>query len=195
MRLMETSTLRLVSKHDPDIPPYAILSHTWGSDEEEVSFQELQALSATFPQQQQGRHKRHFSHPIAKREGFAKIGDSARLAESPDFKYIWIDTCCIGKTSSAELSEAINSMFQWYRNAAVCYTFLSDVPYELGPDDYTFLTCGNEERLLETSGQPPIMEALRRSKCDVTDIDIDVLKGHIGLEELSVASRYAPFAS
>jgi hypothetical protein len=38
-----------------------------------------------------------------------------------------VDTCCIDKKSSAELSEAINSMFRWYKNAAVCYAYLSDV--------------------------------------------------------------------
>lgn len=39
----------------------------------------------------------------------------------------WIDSCCIDKTSSAELSEAINSMFKWYQKAQVCYAYLSDV--------------------------------------------------------------------
>lgn len=39
---------------------------------------------------------------------------------------MWVDTCCIDKSSSAELSEAINSMFAWYRNAKICYVFLAD---------------------------------------------------------------------
>jgi hypothetical protein len=39
--------------------------------------------------------------------------------------------CCIDKSSSAELSEAINSMFAWYRNAKVCYVYLEDVPHDL----------------------------------------------------------------
>ncbi|KAH8664926.1 hypothetical protein BGZ61DRAFT_499065 [Ilyonectria robusta] len=43
-------------------------------------------------------------------------------------KHIWIDTCCIDKSSSAELSEAINSMFSWYHDSQVCYAYLFDVP-------------------------------------------------------------------
>jgi hypothetical protein len=42
----------------------------------------------------------------------------------------WLDSCCIDKTSSAELSEAINSMYRWYQNAQVCYAYLEDVPAE-----------------------------------------------------------------
>ena len=44
-----------------------------------------------------------------------------------DFQWIWIDSCCIDRTSSAELAEDITSMYQYYRNAAECYAFLSDV--------------------------------------------------------------------
>ena len=38
------------------------------------------------------------------------------------------DLCCIDKTSSAELSEAINSMYRWYQESGVCYAYLADVP-------------------------------------------------------------------
>jgi hypothetical protein len=67
------------------------------------------------------------THPIAQRLGFIKIQDSAKLALSEKLDFIWVDTCCIDKTSSAELSEAINSMFRWYQKAEICYAFLSDV--------------------------------------------------------------------
>ncbi|KAH8898435.1 hypothetical protein GQ53DRAFT_837339 [Thozetella sp. PMI_491] len=66
-------------------------------------------------------------HPATKRPGFIKIQNSAKLASSEGYDFIWVDTCCIDKTSSAELSEAINSMFRWYQQAAVCYAFLNDV--------------------------------------------------------------------
>ncbi|KAK4443506.1 hypothetical protein QBC34DRAFT_211026 [Podospora aff. communis PSN243] len=135
MRLIDTTTLRLVSKNDGDLPNYAILSHTWGSDDDEVSFQDLQDLSSSRVRQPNGP----FAHRISKKPGFAKIKDSARLAKSQGFQYIWIDTCCINKTSSAELSEAINSMFRWYRNAAVCYAFLDDVSCESDPQYREFL--------------------------------------------------------
>ena len=49
------------------------------------------------------------------------------MALNDGWDWIWIDTCCIDKRSSAELSEAINSMYLWYREAQVCYAYLSDV--------------------------------------------------------------------
>lgn len=92
-----------------DIPEYAILSHTWGPDSEEVSFHDL--TNGT------GQAK----------TGYEKIRFCANQADRDDLRYFWIDTCCIDKTNSTELGEAINSMFRWYQNAARCYVFLSDV--------------------------------------------------------------------
>ena len=91
-------------------PPYAILSHTWGG--EEVSFQDMQRID----------------HRVKCKAGYRKIHGSCKLARSNGHRYIWIDTCCIDKSSSAELSEAINAMFRWYRGARVCYVYLADVP-------------------------------------------------------------------
>ncbi|KAM5545994.1 hypothetical protein V8D89_000120 [Ganoderma adspersum] len=62
-----------------------------------------------------------------------KVRDACFIALAQGYKYIWIDSCCIDKTSSAELSEAINSMYFWYREAAVCYAFLADVPFGDNP--------------------------------------------------------------
>ena len=56
-----------------------------------------------------------------------KIERCCALAARQKLSYVWIDTCCIDKSSSAELSEAINSMYQWYRNAECCYVYLSDM--------------------------------------------------------------------
>ncbi|KAK4183720.1 heterokaryon incompatibility protein-domain-containing protein, partial [Podospora australis] len=89
------------------IPDYAILSHTWGSDE--VTFQDFSDIPKRTTQ-----------------EGFQKIQKTCRQAVKDGLQYAWVDTCCIDKTSSAELSEAINSMFQWYRDAAKCYVYLAD---------------------------------------------------------------------
>ncbi len=107
MRLLNTTTLTL-SEFVRDIPPYAILSHTWG--DEEVSHQEIGCAERD------------------KKKGFAKILGCCQLARNDGLEWAWIDTCCIDKTSSAELSEAINSMFVWYRDAHVCYVYLQDVP-------------------------------------------------------------------
>ncbi|KAM5546144.1 hypothetical protein V8D89_000270 [Ganoderma adspersum] len=57
-----------------------------------------------------------------------KIREACKVAREDSHWYIWIDSCCIDKTSSSELSEAINSMYQWYSWADMCFTFLADVP-------------------------------------------------------------------
>jgi len=108
MRLINTSTLELAEFYDSDIPNYAILSHTWGK--EEVSYQEWSNKSSL--------HK----------AGYKKIEDFCKICHQNQFEWAWVDTCCIDKTSSAELSEAINSMYRWYRGR-VCYAYLVDVPH------------------------------------------------------------------
>ena len=89
---------------------YAILSHTWEKGEE-VSFQELSGDPAKY----------------TNKTGYRKIQQACALAAQNGFDYAWVDTCCINKDASAELSEAINSMFRWYEEAAVCYVFLADL--------------------------------------------------------------------
>ena len=71
------------------------------------------------------------------RSGYRKIERCCALAASEGWSYAWIDTCCIDKTSSAELSEAINSMYSWYQNAQVCYVYLADVakPEQMASDE------------------------------------------------------------
>ncbi|KAN0075668.1 HET domain containing protein [Elaphomyces granulatus] len=93
-----------------DIPRYAILSHTWGADTEEVSFKDM--IDGTAKSKVPGYNKIRFCGEQARRDGL---------------QYFWIDTCCIDKSSSTELQEAINSMFRWYRDAAKCYVYLADV--------------------------------------------------------------------
>lgn len=109
MRLLNTSTLALEEFYG-EIPKYAILSHRW--EKQEVSFQAMNAGRA-------GRAYQLLDYENINRSCFQAMDDGLR--------YIWVDTCCIDKTSSTELSEAINSMFLWYRKAEVCYAYLSDV--------------------------------------------------------------------
>src|SRR5467141_5309047 len=99
----------LVRLNSPVIPRYAILSHTWGADTEEVSFKDM--IDGT------GKRK----------TGYNKIRFCGEQAGRDGLEYFWIDTCCIDKSSSAELHEAINSMFRWYRDASKCYVYLADV--------------------------------------------------------------------
>ncbi|KAL9032365.1 MAG: hypothetical protein Q9180_006543 [Flavoplaca navasiana] len=91
---------------------YAILSHRWGP--QEVSFQDMQTFRVTGKPPTEG----HL--------GFEKIKRCCDLARNQQYAYLWIDTCCIDKKSSAELSEAINSMYAWYANSAICYAYMSD---------------------------------------------------------------------
>jgi Heterokaryon incompatibility protein (HET) len=112
MHLINTSTIALKYFTGDVAPKYAILSHTWG--EEEISFQDMSDTDK-----------------IRNRRGYIKIQWACYLARQDGWEYIWIDTCCINKESSAELSEAINSMYTWYGRAQVCYAYLVDVP----PDD------------------------------------------------------------
>jgi hypothetical protein len=112
MRLLNTTTRELETFNGPgqDVPPYAILSHTWG--QEEVLFKDMKPKN----------------HEAAKgKAGYNKIEKVCIQALRDGYGYIWIDTCCIDKSSSAELSEAINSMFEWYRCSNVCYAYLADV--------------------------------------------------------------------
>jgi hypothetical protein len=61
------------------------------------------------------------------KSGYSKIFNACQKAKELSLEHCWIDTCCIDKDSSAELSEAINSMFAWYSDAAVCFAYLEDV--------------------------------------------------------------------
>jgi hypothetical protein len=113
-------TMRLLQRKDGDrysltefvgdaTPRYAILSHTWGPDQEEATFADLEQDACTT------------------KAGYRKLQFCADQAAKDGLRYFWVDTCCIDKSSSAELSEAINSMFAWYRDAAQCYVYLPDV--------------------------------------------------------------------
>ena len=118
MRLLNTNTLGL-EVFVGDVPSYAILSHTWLANE------------ATFEEIKSSRSRAAFDKATVQHDdlfpSYAKIRHSAEFARAHGFDYIWIDTCCIDQSSSAELSEAINSMFAWYRNAEICYAYLADV--------------------------------------------------------------------
>jgi hypothetical protein len=109
MRLLNSRT-RCLEVFAEAVPLYAILSHTW--EEEEVCFRDF--------------NDPNIDHVSMK--GWYKIRMSCEQALHDGLDYVWIDTVCIDRGSSAELSEAINSMFWWYRNSTLCYTYLSDLP-------------------------------------------------------------------
>lgn len=193
MHLLNVETLKLETFYDKQVPKYAILSHTWGVDE--VTFSDIQTPA---------------SPTVTGRAGFDKILKTCNQARIDKYKYAWVDTCCIDKSSSAELTEAINSMFKWYRGAGVCYAFLSDVSKAefdstfsksrwftrgwtlqelIAPDDVVFF-----DRDWQDLGTKRNHHSLISN---ITGINVDVLSGvkrsrspwDDGIEQFSVAQR------
>ncbi|KAF5371565.1 hypothetical protein D9758_003481 [Tetrapyrgos nigripes] len=107
MHLLSTKDFK-VKEFFMDILHYAILSHTW--EQKEVTYQDVQNLNI-----------------MKSKAGFLKVLGACSCVRQYHFDWIWIDLCCINKESSTELSEALNSMYQYYEDAAVCYVYLSDI--------------------------------------------------------------------
>lgn len=147
MRLINVDTMKMEEFFDRDSPLYLILSHTWTA--EEISFQDYMWLQNydeelaegvidELPPKQRARVMAK-AEGLHQRSGYKKVLDLARRTRelfrkhldgfSPYSRhvYVWVDTCCINKESSAELSEAINSMYSWYERADLCVALLSDV--------------------------------------------------------------------
>ncbi|KIW28440.1 uncharacterized protein PV07_08106 [Cladophialophora immunda] len=115
MRLLyfdDHGALRLTDDLHDNVPAYAILSHTWGDDKDEVAFDDLKSES------------------WKNKAGSAKIGFCGEQAKKDKLEHFWVDTCCINKNNQNELSQAITMMFGWYRDAQKCYVYLSGVRAE-----------------------------------------------------------------
>jgi Heterokaryon incompatibility protein (HET) len=179
-----------------EIPGYAILSHTWAADTEEVTYRDL--MDGT------GKDK----------GGYEKIRLCGAQARRHGLQYFWVDTCCIDKSSSAELAEAINSMFRWYSNATKCYVFLADVsntivdsedqshqqvPWELAFRTSRWFTRGWTLQELIAPKSVEFFskdwelignkELLERYVCEITRIPSKALRGGHPLAGFSVAER------
>ena len=141
MRLLDAETLEFEFFNESDLPPYAILSHTWGPDE--VTFEELRRAQKARTRSltrwlQKIRAKSDERRPsstfldirlrgeIETSRGYTKIVKTAEIARQLGYRYFWIDTVCIDKSSSAELQEAINSMYRWYQKSSTCLIYLED---------------------------------------------------------------------
>ncbi len=188
MWLINTSTLTLEHVLQPDACRFAILSHTWEKDE--VSFQDM-----AFP----ARAKQ--------KAGFSKIEWTCKLALLREIKYAWVDTCCINKRSSAELTEAINSMFHWYKISSVCFVFLSDLQPQHENHEWlnrAMLPCRWFTRgwTLQELIAPEVLEfydrdwnfrgtkvSLRAEIADITGIDAAILGDGSLLHTVSIAKR------
>lgn len=193
MRLLHTTTQRLFEKTPEELRKenirYAILSHTWAQDE--VVFEDIV----------------HGTEWTKNPNSLSKVQGACRQARSNGYDYIWIDTCCIDKSSSSELSEAINSMYVWYETAEVCYAYIEDFSYEslgsaekkasfaasrwftrgwtlqelLAPTDFVFFT-----RDWVSLGEK---RAISPFLTEITGIDAAIMTGERSIESASIAKR------
>ncbi|MCJ1292975.1 hypothetical protein MMC34_004528 [Xylographa carneopallida] len=141
------------------------------------------------------------------KKGFQKIQMCCHKAKTTGLEYVWVDTCCIDKTSSSELQEAINSMFQWYRNAVICYAYLFDVQIDSDntlsssqsfQDSVWFKRGWTLQELLAPTEMVFYGEGwhelgdkhlLKHELSAATGISLSVLEGKIELQDISIAER------
>ncbi|KAI6110359.1 heterokaryon incompatibility protein-domain-containing protein, partial [Pisolithus thermaeus] len=128
--------IEVLKRHNDKSTSYAILSHRWGT---EVTYDEITGLTAMKPRKRDS---------VRERDDYQKIIKSCEQAKQDGYKWMWIDTCCIDKRSSAELSEAINSMYRRYRNAQKCYVYLNDVVESIFPTEQDFSRFGKSNVVL-----------------------------------------------
>ncbi|KAJ3460799.1 hypothetical protein MRS44_011666 [Fusarium solani] len=184
MRLINTETLDIESFAGPEFPRYAILSHTWTDDE------------PTLADAQGGLLGR------SSNSGCRKVRDFCRLARQDGFSFAWVDTCCIDKTSSSELTESINSMFQWYASADTCYVYLGDLESDASSDAMASCRWFTRGWTLQELIAPSKLQfydkewSLRGSKMDfadqllqITNIHEAVLQDRTSLRTIPVGRR------
>ncbi|KAI9059423.1 HET-domain-containing protein [Trametes sanguinea] len=216
MRIMDTDTGKFVWLGDPGSKRYAILSHVWSrSRSGEQSYHQVNGLwrrAVERANQAERINGQKVKPSILDDPGLSsKIRGACKIARRHGYRYLWIDSCCINQASSAELSEAINSMFEWYSKAAICYAYLEDVqptatqsgtisePIEtlmrkskwhtrgwtlqelVAPKHLLFLT-----RNWSIIGSKSSMAALLE---DITGVDVAILIGSSTLDSISVARR------
>lgn len=193
MIFIDTKTLALhVRDNDDPDQRYAILSHVWGPTKDELTYEEMHVAP-------QDRPKSTLAKP-----GYRKIIETCRIASSHRYRlpYVWCDTCCINKSSSAELSEAINSMFRYYKEARVCFAYLFDVT----ESDYSFISSKWFSRgwtLQELIAPRDVVfynqewefrgtkSSLATQITEITGIPDKILKQEMELSEVPVAQRFS----
>jgi hypothetical protein len=197
LRLEDDGEFSLTADLIGNIPPYAILSHTWGSPDEEVTLRDVV----------DGVGRTKF--------GYSKLRFCGEQAARCGLQYFWIDTCCIDKSSSAELAEAINLMFHWYQRAAICCVYLFDVSSYDTASEHTegWETAFRISRwftrgwTLQELIAPPVVEffsregkrlgdkkSLEQTLHEITGIPLDVFRGS-PLSHFSVDERMSWAAS
>ncbi len=211
MRLLNTKTGEFVWVEDPRQVHYAALSHVWAKEgDPEQTFQDLTRFQAEARADLTGG-----TLPIS--NFFDKLRRFCETALKDGFELAWADTCCIDKTSSSGLSEAINSMYSWYAYSGACYAFLHDVRLSARKGDLKWREAFKESKWFgrgwtlqeliasrvvifvckapsrDVSGWEVLGSKHSLAGCisSVTGIDLEVLTFEISLEEIPIARRMA----
>lgn len=176
MRLLNTSTLTLKEFIGDQLPEYAIISHTWGQDE--ILFADVEGSTDSWKT----------------KSSYEKFQGFCNTAADNGYRWVWIDTCCIDKSSSSEISEAINSMYAWYENSHVCYVYLEDYNspsrFNVDPDELEYCRWFKRGWTLQELISPRHIEFFDRTwqqfgtkqglaeiLSSITGVNINVLKG------------------
>ncbi|KAI3326475.1 hypothetical protein HD806DRAFT_408973 [Xylariaceae sp. AK1471] len=189
LKVQDSGNALLTEDLQGDIPAYAILSHTWESDNQEVRFHDI-------------------SEQIARtKNGYRKIDFCQKQADKDGLQYFWVDTCCINQDSEVELTRSINSMFRWYRDAKKCYVYLSDVSMKCNGNPLAWEESFLQSRwftrgwTLQELIAPRVVEffssegqflgdktSLEQRLCTITGIPVAALRGTT-LSEFSINER------
>lgn len=183
MRLLKTKSYELIEAKDipSPFPHYAVLSHTWISPKDEVTYQDIKL------------RKEDIKNDIFKQKGWSKLKNYCERARKDGWEWAWMDTCCIDKTNAADTQEAINAMFRWYQNAGVCYAYLEDVDvFKLLIDadllkDVDLLKVLKDVNLfkaLKNVGLPKDVDLLKTLKA------VNLLKEAIDLDEIVSSGKF-----
>ena len=208
MRLLNTRTGEFQWFENPREVRYAILSHVWSTDlrKPEQSFETTHGILKA--------HSSSDTSP-ALAQYAEKIQRVCKVALKDGFEFVWVDSSCIDKSSSAELSEAINSMYDWYHYSGTCYAFLHDVQDAPDPadsqafwDDFSKSKWFERGWTLQELLAPSVLvflsggwnvigskHSLAPVVADITGISCDVLTFKQSLDEVSVATKMSWAAS
>lgn len=201
-------TPRLCTHRDQ---PYAILSHRWSNDpNHEVLFSDIEEIDTTVDARSTEsevtviKNSQYKDSDPCRKPSFSKVQGAASQALHQGLDYLWIDTCCIDKNSSAELSEAINSMYQWYGNSTICFVYLVDVPDEPDAQSHSFAKSdwwnrgwtlqellAPSELVFFTTGWKNLGDKkdLAFSISEITGVDANIVNGALPLSTKSIAQR------
>jgi hypothetical protein len=193
MRLLNTRTLELRSFVPREVPDYVILSHRWG--QEEVTFKDITRCPIS-----------DMNSPARQLMGFSKVEGTCKLAADDGYDWIWIDSCCIDKESSADVDKAINSMWTYYTKSNICYVYMADIPdceagWGISFQDSDWFTRGwTLQELIApvyvefyTADWSPIGTKLERHEeiAEITTIDSDLLAQNKSIDVYSTAERFS----